>query len=370
MAINKAIVKPPKSHAGMKKCLAYVMRADKTEESLIAVTGPFPGKELNAKNVYQAFLQEKQIWNKDSGRMCYHNVISWHKDEEITPEEAFAFGLEFADHWFAGYQTVIAVHKDRDHIHCHMVTNSVSYENGRKYHSSKKDLEAMKQMTNRMCRNRGLTVTQKGKHFDDTPMEEGTVTAWSQDKYKLFQNENGKSYVWDCAVAVTNAMRNCFSRETFMERMKEAGWNVHWKDTRKHLTFENEEGRKVRDSNLEKTFHLPAGKEDLEHEFIRQREEAGADDGFEQYYRQLEELMGGDDTETQRILVSESGTLRGQSEAARRTAEGINRIVRDDEAQSRTEQRERSAKEQRRPDAERTAEKTSKRNRRRSGPEL
>ena len=86
------------------------------------------------------FLQEKRIWHKDKGRMCSHSIISWHKDEKITQEEAFAFGQEFAEKWFARFQTVIAVHQDRDHIHCHLVANSVSYEEGRKYHTSKKDL--------------------------------------------------------------------------------------------------------------------------------------------------------------------------------------------------------------------------------------
>ena len=55
--------------------------------------------------------------------MYSHNVISWHKDEKITPEQVLEFGIEFAEKWFAGFQTVVSVHKDKDHIHCHIVTN-------------------------------------------------------------------------------------------------------------------------------------------------------------------------------------------------------------------------------------------------------
>ena len=87
--------------------------------------------------------EEKKMWNKDTGRMYAHNIISWHKDEQITPEQAFEFGKEFAENWFSGFQTLVAVHKDKDHIHCHLVTNSVSYEDGRKLHNTKKDLERM-----------------------------------------------------------------------------------------------------------------------------------------------------------------------------------------------------------------------------------
>ncbi len=44
--------------------------------------------------------------------MYAHNIISWHKDEQITPEQAFEFGKEFAEKWFSGFQTLVAVHKD------------------------------------------------------------------------------------------------------------------------------------------------------------------------------------------------------------------------------------------------------------------
>ena len=50
--------------------------------------------------------------------------------ESGQTQQAFEFGKEFAEKWFQGFQTLVAVHKDKDHIHCHLVTNSVSYEDG------------------------------------------------------------------------------------------------------------------------------------------------------------------------------------------------------------------------------------------------
>ena len=150
--------------------------------------------------------EEKKMWNKDTGRMYAHNIISWHKDEQITPEQAFEFGKEFAENWFSGFQTLVAVHKDKDHIHCHLVTNSVSYEDGRKLHNTRKDLERMKQLTNQMCRERGLTVAEKGKHFDGSQIEKGEVIAWSKDKYNLFRQQVKDSFVADCAMAVLKAL--------------------------------------------------------------------------------------------------------------------------------------------------------------------
>ena len=147
MAVNKTVNKRTNSHGAMRNCIEYVLRQDKTSEQLAYVTGPYCHDEINYDLVYRTFLEEKKLWNKDSGRMYAHNIISWHKEEQITLEQAFEFGKEFAEKWFQGFQTLVAVHKDKDHIHCHLVTNSVSYEDGKKLHTTKKDLEQMKQFT-------------------------------------------------------------------------------------------------------------------------------------------------------------------------------------------------------------------------------
>ena len=220
MAINKTINKRTNTHGAMKNCIEYVLRQDKTCELLTYVTGPYCHDEINYDLVYRTFLEEKKMWDKDSGRMYAHNIISWHKDEQITPEQALEFGKEFAENWFSGFQTLMAVHKDKDHIHCHLVTNSVSYEDGRKLHNTKKDLERMKQLTNQMCRERGLTVVEKGKHFDGSQIEKGEVIAWSKDKYNLFRQQVKDSFVADCAMAVLKALENCISKEKFIEKMK------------------------------------------------------------------------------------------------------------------------------------------------------
>ena len=121
MAINKTINKRTNTHGAMRNCIEYVLRQDKTSELLTYVTGPYCHDEINYDLVYRTFLEEKKMWDKDSGRMYAHNIISWHKDEQITPEQALEFGKEFAENWFSGFQTLMAVHKDKDHIHCHLV---------------------------------------------------------------------------------------------------------------------------------------------------------------------------------------------------------------------------------------------------------
>ncbi len=413
MAINKTINKRTNSHGAMRNCIEYVLRQDKTSEQLTYVTGPYCHDEINYDLVYRTFLEEKKLWNKDSGRMYAHNIISWHKDEQITPEQALEFGKEFAENWFSGFQTLVAVHKDKDHIHCHLVTNSVSYEDGRKLHNTKKDLERMKQLTNQMCRERGLSVAEKGKHFDGSQIEKGEVIAWSKDKYNLFRQQVKDSFVADCAMAVLKALENCISKEKFIEKMKQFGWNVNWTEKRKHITFQNQDGKKVRDSNLSKTFHLDISKEDLENEFDRNYERVraeaertnGADEELAGYYRQVEAAcegaggvtgasdgrerrVTGEKSEDERVypeisgkdtqaengkteaILRESRNARRNSEIKRRNSSFDNRTVRNAEAESIASEEQRRFEEQKRLEEQERARAARRRNKRRSGPEL
>ena len=412
MAINKTINKRTNTHGAMRNCIEYVLRQDKTNELFACVTGPYCHDEIDYELVYRTFLEEKKVWDKDSGRMYAHNVISWHKDEQITLEQALEFGKEFAENWFSGFQTLVAVHKDKDHIHCHLVTNSVSYEDGRKLHNARKDLERMKQLTNQMCRECGLTVAEKGKHFDGSQIEKGEVIAWSKDKYNLFRQQVKESFVADCAMAVLKALENCISKEKFIEKMKQFGWNVNWTEKRKHITFQNQDGKKVRDSNLSKTFHLDISKEDLENEFDRNYERVraeaertnGADEELAGYYRQVEAAcegaggvtgvsdgrerrVTGEKSEDERVypeisgkdtqaengkteaILRESRNARRNSEVKRRNSSFDNRTVRNAEAESIASEEQRRFEEQKRIEEQERARAARRRNKRRSGPE-
>ena len=413
MAVNKTINKRTNTHGAMRNCIEYVLRQDKTSELLTYVTGPYCHNEINYDLVYRTFLEEKKMWNKDTGRMYAHNIISWHKDEQITPEQAFEFGKEFAENWFSGFQTLVAVHKDKDHVHCHLVTNSVSYEDGRKLHNTRKDLERMKQLTNQMCRERGLTVVEKGKHFDGSQIEKGEVIAWSKDKYNLFRQQVKDSFVADCAMAVLKALENCISKEKFIEKMKQFGWNVNWTEKRKHITFQNQEGKKVRDSNLFKTFHLDISKEGLENEFNGNRKKSSdieirdsrAAEELRNYYRELDTdiaAAGGitdqaqsrkrssnaEFRESERVhadtekadtdagrretdnLIRQAEIARRSSEINRRNSASDNRTVRNAEAESIASAEQRRSEEQKWINEQERAGAARRRNKRHSGPEL
>ena len=352
----------------MRNCIEYVLRDEKVRDGLCTVTGPFVADEINYDTVYNAFLDEKRIWDKDSARMYAHNIISFHKDENITAEDAYQFGIDFAEKWFDGFQTLVAVHQDKDHIHIHMVTNSVSYIEGHKLHNSRNDLQRMKDLTNQMCMARGLTIAVKGHHFDGSLMEQYEISTWSKDKYNLLINDSRKSYLADCGLAIDRVLSHgCESREQFISGMQDLGWSVNWSDSRKNITFENEEGKKVRDTNLNKTFNIDVGKEALYGEFERRKIERERKQQLDREYRQqsdedIRAFISSVDAKEQDIGDSVRASVRDSRHERRNISTA--------EAESGAYEEQRRLEEQKRAEIERAAKTARRRAHISHGPDL
>ena len=289
----------------------------------------------------------------------------------------------------------------------------MSYIDGLKLHQTKHDLEKQKEFTNSLCLERGFSIAVKGHHFDGSKMEVGEITAWSKDKYNLLVNDSKKSFVADCAIALLDVIPQSTNREEFIDGMEERGWSVRWEDSRKHIVFQNQNGDKVRDSNLEKTFSgMEVNKEVLLNEFTRQnelrlaklkadRDKERAEAELKQYYKELESAAAGLDTakairddssSTRRTEINDGRTRQSEEEWKTsgyrddtdslireiRTdisdSQSKNRVVRDTEnksvaldKQSHTRESERRFEEQQRAIAEERAEATFRRGRSHSG---
>ena len=108
-------------------------------------------------------LDTKRAYEKMDGVMYYH-VIQSFKPGEITPELALEIAQKFAQEHLPGYEAVIAVHVDRQHIHAHIIFNSVNADTGEKYHSNARSYYSQIRATSdRLCREHGLSVIIEGQ---------------------------------------------------------------------------------------------------------------------------------------------------------------------------------------------------------------
>ena len=140
---------------GLKTSIAYIMNPAKTEDGILVGgnTGTTP------EEVFDVMMETKQDWEKTGGRQGYHFVISW-KPGEITKGQAYRIVGEFCERYLGdAYDYVYSVHTDQDHLHGHIVFNSVNRLDGYKYRYEKGDWEKYIQpVTDAICREHGLPV--------------------------------------------------------------------------------------------------------------------------------------------------------------------------------------------------------------------
>jgi len=257
-----AIIKVTNSKATLNKAINYVTKEEKTESRLIS------GQDCNSSTALEEMQATKEQFNKLDGRQYYHYIQSFAKTENISHARAHEIAKEWAEANFKGFEVLIATHQDKDHIHTHFIVNSVSNETGMKFHSSKKDLEYFKEISNKICEREGLSIVkekiQNPEHF----------ISYNQGKYRMMHKlEQGRpvnSYLFNTALAVDKSIEGSKSRVDFIKTMKDQGYEVKWSDNNKNVTFKDKEGHKVRLSNLKNTFNDKRfTKEKLENEFAR-----------------------------------------------------------------------------------------------------
>lgn len=262
MAIIKAV---KNSHSPIKQIIDYVTKNEKTIGQKLCSS-----HNCSIDTAVLEMQATKELYGKTSGRTYKHFVQSFPPDEEITPEQAHQIGKQFVESCslFNGFEVVYATHVDREHIHTHFIVNSVSFLDGHKFQMAKKDLEDMKQLNNKLCLDHGLTVCEIGEKKTNNK----GIIAYDMAKYQFLKKAREgkvKSYVQDTAVAVYDSMHNARSKEEFVREMERRSYTVDWRDNHKYIVFINVDGKKVRNSNLQKTYNMSVSKDDLQQLFER-----------------------------------------------------------------------------------------------------
>ena len=271
MAVLKAAAKPPKTVKGLKNLLCYVLQEEKTEEKLVAGTGDFHdydyGYQYDPARVYREFERVQDEYGKKDGRLAAHYIVSF-PPGEVSAAQADRVGAILAEKLWPDHQVLVVTHIDKYHLLDHFIVNASAYTDGHKLHTTKQDLKAMKKICDGLCEENGLSVVQKGHLADGSPMETGEVSTGNRNLWKLLESGR-KSYFAECASCVQAAAGRAESKADFVAKMQTYGWQVMWKDTRKHITFMDGDGHRVRDSKISAVFHMDITKECLTHEFER-----------------------------------------------------------------------------------------------------
>ena len=240
---------------GLQATLDYCMQDEKT---MYEGRKLVYGMNCSEQDPYLDMMTTKKLYGKAGGRMYYHLDQSFSPEEMITPEQAHKIAIEFAEEQFKGYEVLIATHVDAHHIHSHFVVNSVSFENGLKYHSSKDNIRKLREASDTICLKHGFSVVK--------PKEQKKTKDIGTREYRVACKSS--SWKMNLIVAIEAGMRKAKTKDEFLEFMKKRGYEVNWTDTRKYITYTTPNGYRCRDIRLHEDKFL---KEAMENEFrIRQ----------------------------------------------------------------------------------------------------
>lgn len=226
-----AVIEAISSKANIKRIINYVTQDKKTTTYLIT------GKDCMADSCLEEMQYTKNLYNKNSVRQYIHIIQSFDPKDNLSAEQFHNIGIKLANS-FNGFQVLVATHIDENHLHNHLIVNSVSFENGYKIQMSKKDLQDLKDYSDKLCLEIGASVIPKKEKTNYIKRNEYRVA------------EQGKSWKFKLINAIDLSLAESSNKEEFIKSMNKLGYQVNWTDTRKYITYTTPEGYKCRDNKL------------------------------------------------------------------------------------------------------------------------
>ena len=245
-----AIIEAISSKANLKTIINYVTQDKKTKANLIT------GKDCLAESSLEEMLYTKNLYHKNNGRQYIHIIQSFDPKDNLSAEQVHNTGIKLAN-TFKGFQVLVVTHIDKNHLHNHLIVNSVSFENGYKIQISKKDLQDLKDYSDKLCLQIGASVIPKKENKQYIKRNEYRVA------------EQGKSWKFKLINAIDLSLAESSNKEDFIKSMNKLGYQVNWTDTRKYITYTTSEGYKCRDNKLYEEKYTKGA---MENEFRRIKE--------------------------------------------------------------------------------------------------
>ena len=207
----------------MSKAIAYILNPEKTDEKLLVSSYGCASETAAREFEWTRKIAEQKGMNPV--RIIARHVIQSFEIGEVTPELAHEIGKQFADEILGGkYEYVLTTHIDKDHVHNHLIFNAVDFVNYRAYKSYKRIYYDMREVSDRLCKENGLSVIppsqNKGMGYKEyTEAKRGT--SWKQ---KLKQT-------------IDRLVITAKDYDDFLRLMQEAGYEIK---TGKYISFRAE----------------------------------------------------------------------------------------------------------------------------------
>lgn len=197
----------------LKQALDYIMNPEKTQDGKM-----IGGINCQPDTAFEQMKQTKREFGKIDKRQGYHLIISF-KEGEVTPDTAFEITHKFVTEYLGSqYEAVFCVHDNTAHVHSHIVFNSVSFMDGRKFRYEKGDWEKeIQPITNRLCEEYGLSTIDIGDDKKD-----------ASEYYREWNEYRDGKFVWKEMIArdLDSCIIQASDFDSFLELLKDKGYEI------------------------------------------------------------------------------------------------------------------------------------------------
>ena len=198
----------------LKRSLDYVMNPEKTQDGRLV-----GAINCQADAAFEQMKETKRKFGKVDKRQGYHIILSF-KENEVNPDTAFEITQRFVEEYLGkSYEAVYVVHDNTEHVHSHIVFNSVSFVDGKKYRYEKGDwAKYIQPITNRLCEEYGLSIID----VDDASKEK------QHESYKDWSEYREGSFVW--ADMIKRDLDACILQavdyQQFLDLLSDKGYTI------------------------------------------------------------------------------------------------------------------------------------------------
>ena len=216
-----AVIKIKNIKSNLQAVINYAKNGEKTEHGILVSS-----INCNVDTAYEEMALTKKFFHKEGKTLGYHIIQSF-KGNEVPPEKANQIGKELAKElWRDKYQVVICTHINKQNFHNHIILNSVSFVDGKKYHNSNAEIAFMKQASDRLCIKYGLSIVNTFKEEKEKEFRQKNIDYFNR------RDEKMKKIITD----IDKTIKSVKKYSDFKLVLKAKGYD-NIKDSGKYLTM-------------------------------------------------------------------------------------------------------------------------------------
>ena len=209
----------------LKKAIDYICNGDKTDDEIYVTT-----HLCSRENAHKEFELTKKQFSSRTKTLAHHLIQSF-VPEEVSFEEAHQVGIELCEKILGGkYEYVLATHIDKDHIHNHIIFNSIDVDEGKVYHSYYGSYMNIRNQSDRLCKEHNLSVIDVETQKEINEIKRRKFVNW----YDWNEDKKGSSYKSRLQFDIDRIIKQSINWQDFLSKMESYGYEIKFG---KHIAF-------------------------------------------------------------------------------------------------------------------------------------